>query len=197
MAMRISDQMYVSCAQIFAELSQANGATAEERVSAILEKYGWDRELARIEDDTFRAVISEMLRAKALRSPPRVNESNKPASDVELERWRAETDRLANSGLCGDLLSDKLDGLKTPDLAKKLPRETYFVASLGKHIPREELPSQLIALHEIRKRTREDYLAREAAQDLLRAEMFILDELIRRANEASRAPASADTAPAQ
>lgn len=190
MAMKYSDQMHVSCAQIFAELAQAKGETAEERVAEVLSRYGWDKELARIKDDAFRAVVIEMLQGRALRKPLKANESGKAARDVEIDRWRMETDKLGASGLCGDLLSDKLVGLDTPTLAGKLPRETYYVASLGEHVTRDDLPSKLAALHELRKRTREEYLHREQGQDVLRAEMFIFDELIRRASEGRRDPSA-------
>ncbi len=183
MGMKLSDQMRVSCAQIFAELAQANGETAEERVAEVLSRYGWDKELARIKDDAFRAVVIEMLQGRALRKPLKANEAGKSARDVEIDRWRTETDKIGASGLCGDLLSDQLVGMDTPDLAGKLPRETYYVASLGEHVSRADLPSKLAALHELRKLTREEYLQREQSQDVLRSEMFIFDELIRRASD--------------
>lgn len=180
MAMKYSDQYRVSCAQIFNELSQANGATAEDRVKEVLSKYGWEEELARIKDDAFRAVVIEMLQGKALRKPMKVGESGKSARDVELDRWRAETDKLATSGLCGDLVADVLVGLETPELAGKLPRETYFVPSLGEYVSRGDLPSRLGALAELRKQTQIEYRKIEDQADVLRAELFIFDELIRR-----------------
>lgn len=187
----ISDAMRVSCEQLYAELAQADGSTVEERVQDVLRVRGWLGDLDSLNDE-FRAVILDLLQDKALRKPKKVSEIGKSAADVEKDRWRAETDRLAASGQCGDLLSDKLIGLETPVLAETLPRETYFIPSLGEHIARGDLPSRLAALTELRNQTREEYLHREAGQDLLRAEMFVFDELIRRAGERRGAAAGAE-----
>jgi hypothetical protein len=178
--MKYSDQYRVSCAQIFNELSQAKGATADERVREVLSKYGWDKELARIKDDAFRAVVVEMLQGKALRKPMKAGESGKSARDIELDRWRAETDKIAASGLFGDLVADGLVGLETLELAGRLPRETYFIPSLGEYVSRADLPSKLDALAELRKQTQLEYRKLEDRADVLRAELFIFDELIRR-----------------
>jgi hypothetical protein len=101
------------------------------------------------------------------------------ARDIEKDRHKKETQKIADSGLLGDLFADQYVGLEPAVLASKLPRETYWVESLRREVPREELVSQLAAVAELRRTTYAKYQAIEATANVYRHELAIFDELLR------------------
>lgn len=178
--MAISDQL-----QIIKELRHGPGETVEQRTDCVLKKRGWDAQLADIPDEEFRGLVRHALERLAVPGGRLDN-----PRDTEKERHKRETEKIAQSGVCGDLFMDQLVGLETDKLAGKLPREQYWVESLGSYVPRDQLASELHAVSELRRIVRAKLLEHDAIGDVYRYELAIFDELLRRGDVARRPGAS-------
>lgn len=125
------------------ELREASG-TAQERTTAMLRTRGWDRHLNAIPDDDFRGVVSRALEELAGEGA----RSFRRRKSIEAET-REILDRVTPK------FWDDPVGEPAEELVQRIPRETYFVASLGREFAREELLSELVALGELRQQFRQ------------------------------------------
>lgn len=174
--------------ELIKEFQRAPGETVEERTNFVLSQNGWDKELDGL-SDRFRVAVRAGLEHLALHRA----HSQRTAKEIEEDKYRKETDRIAASGMCGNLFADQLAGLDNNQLAKKYPRETYWLD--GQEIPREALAFNLKAVAELRKRAFLELVKNDKRSDVYRDEITISDELLRRGREASKSRiASADDA---
>lgn len=160
--------------ELMNEFKDAPGKSVQERTDYVLVHRGWDKQLAKIKDDEFRTVIRSSLERLALRHEP-----PQTAREIEKARQQKETERLAALGALGDLFKDQYVGLDPADLAARLPRESYWVPSLDKHVPRDELAFELGAVAELRAQTHTALLKVEQIANVYRHELAIFDELLR------------------
>ena len=135
--MALIDQM-----RFIKELREASGP-AEERTSIMLKRRGWDRYLANIPDEDFRGIVMRALNELAGEGP-----RSKRRQNID-----SETKEIMNK-IAPDFWSDMIVGRPAEQLIGRLPRESYFVESLGREIPREELLSELTALGYLRRQFR-------------------------------------------
>lgn len=150
--MALIDQM-----RCIKELREASGP-AEERIAAMLKRRGWETYVDAIPDDDFRGIILRALNELAGAGP----KSSRRQRNID-----AETRDLR---FPPDFWHDTIVGRPADQLVQKLPRETYFVESLGRDVPRDELLSELAVLAELRRKFRElrqhhDELARVYGQE--------------------------------
>lgn len=173
--------------QIIKQLREGPGETVAERTDAVLTKYGWNHHLAKIGDEDFRAVVRAALEHLALRNAPRQN-----ARDIEKERHKRETEKIAASGKLGDLF-DQYVGLSPDALAANLPRESYWVESLGRRVAREDLAFELGAVAELRAQAHAALVDLEREANVHRHELAIFDELLRQSSESRRRTSSLES----
>lgn len=168
--MAMIDQM-----RFIKELREASGS-AEERTAAMLKARGWDQYLNAIPDDDFRGVVCRALNELAGDGGARARKRR----SIEVET-REVLDKLTPR------FWDDPVGKPAEELVGALPRETYFVASLGREIPRDELLSELAALGELRKQFRELRLQHEELARVYGVEEAIFAELCRQKGVAEAA----------
>jgi hypothetical protein len=160
--------------QFFVDLKNSPGETVQERAANFLARRGWDRHVDLIPDEQCRLFLLRCIESNALR-----HEAPRDARNSERDRHRKETRKIAETGMLGDFFKDQYVGLEPEQLATKLPRETYWVESLGRHVPREELAFELEAVSELRKLTRLELSDLDEIANVYRHELAIFDELIR------------------
>lgn len=173
--------------QIAIELKSAPGSTAEERTDAVLARRGWNRYIEAIPDEDCRNVIMDALRRVAVR-----NVSAKTAKEIEDDRRRKDLEKAVASGMYGDLFADQYVGLKPAELASRLPSEQYWIDSLDRAVPRDQLVSNLQAVAELRECTAAMVRRLEAELLPLKHELAIFDEILRQ-SAAAHGAASHDT----
>jgi hypothetical protein len=189
MALSIGEEFRAQFAHEFrklvADLQDAPGETADERLSSMLADRGWDQKLDALRDDpTLHAFVIEAMKRLAVRG--KRSDSRATADEIERAKRREETERIAASGVMGDLYTADLVGFDTDALVGKLPRETYWVPSLQRDVPRAELAASLALLAELRDLTIAEIRARDAVTHVYKVELGIFVELIDRAASAHR-----------
>ena len=177
--------------QLLNELKQAPGDTAKEKVAGVLAHHGWDRRLDVLKDD--RALYGLVMNGLKLMALPGRTE---PSAD-EIEKLRRERAlrKAVASGMYGDLFADQYCGLSLAELARSLPDEQYFVRSLGRLVPREELPLRLSDVPELRKASAAEVFRLEKEAMPRRHEMAIFDEMLRQAARSAAVHADGESVP--